>query len=162
MTKFCHPFFWNGSFSREMRAVVCVTSVQCILLVEIAIYYNTLYGGHIEGLVVGGRVFDYQLSPVWRQVAVVNTVTGELWSAFVRCWELFRLAPIRCADWTGAITQIVYLIFYPLLRQLQKRSTLSSAECLSSFVFPDKQGGPGSSCSCRSNPIWSHSVYFFI
>ena len=91
--------------------------------------YNTLYGGHIEGLgtiggrglgVVGGRVFDCQLSPVWRQVAVVNTVTGELWSAFVGCWELFRLAPIRCADWTGAITQIVYLIFYPLLRQLQK------------------------------------------
>ena len=66
----------------------------------------------------------------------MNTVTGELWSASVGCWELFRLALIRCADWTGAITQIVYLIFYPLLRQLQKRlSTLSSAECLSSFFF---------------------------
>ena len=89
--------------------------------------------------VVGGRVFDYQLSPVWQQVAVVNTVTGELWSAFVGCWELFRLAPIRCADWTGAITQIVYLIFYPLLRQLQKRlSTLSSAECLCSFFLTNR------------------------
>ena len=132
-----------------MCAVVCVTSVH-FWLTWPSVYYKTiiLYGGHIEGLgtigerglgVVGGRVFDCQLSPVWRQVAVVNTLTGELWSAFVGCWERFRLPPIRCADWTGAITQIAYLIFYPVLRQLQKRlSTLSSAECLSVFFSTNR------------------------
>ena len=148
---------------------------ECTLLVEIAIhpwpsvYYKTI----IHYTVAILRVLVLSAGVDWGSLVAGFSIIScrpfgdrwqlcELWSAFVGCWELFRLAPIQCADWTGAITQIVYLIFYPLLRQLQKRlSTLSSAECLSSF-FPDKQGGPGSSCSCRSNPIWSHSVYFFI
>ena len=75
---------------------------ECTLLVEIAIHpwpsvyyktiYNTLYGGHIEGLgtigerglgVVGGRVFDYQLATggscehcYWRVMIHVRRLLG--------------------------------------------------------------------------------------
>ena len=41
-------------------------------------------------------VFDCHLSPHWQQMAIENTVSIDFWSAYVDCWQHFRLPPTRC------------------------------------------------------------------
>ena len=50
----------------------------------------------------------------------MNTVTGELWSALVGCWELFRLAPIRCADGPVPSLRLSTLFFTPCCDNYKK------------------------------------------
>ena len=41
------------------------------------------------------RALDCHLSPDWRQMAIQNTVSSDLRSAFIDCSERFRLSPVR-------------------------------------------------------------------
>ena len=41
------------------------------------------------------RAFDCRLSLDWRQMAIKNTVSSDLVSAFIDCSDRFRLPPVR-------------------------------------------------------------------
>ena len=55
------------------------------------------------------RAFDCRLSPDWQQMAIVNTVSSDLWSAFIDCSERFRLPPVRYDQ--GAYFMLIKIVW---------------------------------------------------
>ena len=50
---------------------------------------------NIDKKIIRNRVFTCHLSPDWQQMAIKNTVSSDILSAFFDCKEHFRLRPIR-------------------------------------------------------------------
>ena len=64
------------------------------------------------------RVFDYHLSPDWRQMVIENPVSNDFRSTFVNCKERFRLPP--------TVIDQIYLVFIDCAKfDPQKRTRIN-------------------------------------